>query len=118
MVIVDVSHKKIWRVGNLAEDSVAIMPSFLDDAGTTLLYSCLDSTKFIGGIAFCNNKPSTIHILRSLKMSEIGGDILPDETSSQTGTNQKISIFPISLHPMASPSGKHILYFFSKEYQE
>ena len=120
--VVDVEAKTLSKLSGTPDDLVLLYPSFIGDQGDALLLQGIDSTKFVSGLAFCNNKPSSIFVVNDPKYEIIAEkkDKKTDEPSQIAEKSQfkKVSDEPIALMPFSSPSGSQICYLYSHVYKE
>ena len=127
IIIVNLELQQVARVIGFSDEYAVTQASFVGSDGNSIVFQGIDSKQFISGVAFCNNKLSSIYIADSLAL-EVIKDKAPESAQSseekQTETLKpvtavrKLSKEPIALMPFASPCGQHICYFYAHEYKE
>ena len=127
LFIVDYEKNTIYKVIGLPKDKTIVTASFLSaENKDRLLITAYDNERLISGINMCFNKPSNIYIVEDFELE----NLCPSEAEKKKKEESKekveeklakltkISEFNCVHFPSSSPSGKHIVYLFSREYNE
>lgn len=130
LFILNLETETLGKVNGIPDHLKVISPQFLGREGTSLVFTGIDGTEYLPGLVFCYNKPSAIYSLRDFEVTNIfekesdkkDGKDSQDQSPAQENQDktQKISSDEkaIAYHPVPSPSGDQVSYFFSTEYNE
>jgi len=112
-VLVDLSERKVSKINNLPSKVVTTMPSFLNEEGTGIVFCGFDSERFLSGVVFCDNKPSTIYVVRKIELTEYpekpptpAANVVPVKKEEEMTEAEKEKKSKDPVEPVATPTSK------------
>lgn len=136
--LIDLKALTVLRVKGMPKDIIPITACFIEDQTVSvdpeeILITGYESSRFLSGINMCLNKPSALYVVSKYEIE----DLFPKNNDAKMSKEKddedkkkeeqkeekpagvkKITEFPIVMFPSVSPSGKRVVYFFSRHFNE